>query len=59
MIFQWGHSLFSFASTLTPCEFNSGRGDTPVKMGSNDIKGEPEENTGDKGHEEAEPDTVA
>lgn len=30
-----------------------------MEMGSNDIMGEPEENTGDEGHEEAEPDTAA
>ena len=30
-----------------------------MEMGSNDITGEPEENTGDEGHEVAEPDTAA
>lgn len=30
-----------------------------MEMGSNDIMGEPAENTGDEGQEEAEPDTVA
>ncbi len=29
-----------------------------MEMGSNDIMGEPEENTGDEGHEEAEPGTA-
>lgn len=28
-----------------------------MEMGSNDIMGEPEENTRDEGHEEADPDT--
>lgn len=35
------------------------RSDTPMEMGSNDIMGEPEENTRDEGQEEAEPDTAA
>ncbi len=30
-----------------------------MEMGFNDITGEPEENRGDEGHEEAEPDTAA
>lgn len=30
-----------------------------MEMGSNDIMGEPEENTGDEGREVAEPDTAA
>lgn len=30
-----------------------------MEMGCNDIMGEPEENTGDEGQEEPEPDTAA
>lgn len=59
VIFQSGQSLFSCDSTLIPCESSSGRSDTPMEMGCNDIMVEPEENTGDEGHEEAEPDTAA
>lgn len=56
MIFQRGRALFSCDSTLIPRDWSS---DTPMEMGSNDIMVEPEENTGDEGHEEAESDTAA
>lgn len=59
MISQRGQSLFSCDSTLIPCDWSSGRSDSPMEMDSNDITGEPAENTGDEGHKEAEPDTVA
>lgn len=59
VIFQWGQSLFSCDSTLIPCDWSSGHSVTPMEMGSNDIKGETEENTRDEGQEEAKPDTAA
>lgn len=56
--FQWGHSLSLFIWWYLNIPPPPGTGvlgcsDNPLEMGSNDIKGEPEENTEDEEHEKA------